>query len=241
MKKALATFAFGPVYERLAEVTHPNLKSYAHRIGADFIRFTSRRHSEEHVMFEKLQVRQLLQGSYERVIWMDTDVVIRSDAPDLTDIVRYGHYGVWDEAPSATLWSPEIQREYHNYQEILRETCKTLGLPPMKWDGKWYCMGVMVLDRTHLDVLQDPPAYPGGWVGEQNYLNTMLRVHGVPIHGLPAEFHMMFLSKKPRLDAYVVHYAGIARGGGWKAEIPEGSDLPGLVRRDLEIWKERGF
>ena len=37
MKKAVVTLTIGKKFETLAQLTHPTLKAYANKIGADFI------------------------------------------------------------------------------------------------------------------------------------------------------------------------------------------------------------
>jgi lipopolysaccharide biosynthesis glycosyltransferase len=93
MRTAIATFAFGAIHERSAEATHPTIRAHARRIGADFVRFQARRYPQELIMYEKLQCRDLLRGGYGRVIWLDSDVIVRSDTLDLFSVVRYGQLG----------------------------------------------------------------------------------------------------------------------------------------------------
>jgi hypothetical protein len=51
----------------------------------------------------------------------------------------------------------------------------------------------------------------------------------------------MFMSRKPRLDAYIIHYAGLTRDAGWASELPPGTERVDLIRRDLDAWRLRGF
>ena len=56
MKTALVTGAFGDRYLRMAEVTFPNLKAYADRIGADFHALKVRRFPQGTPHWDKLQI-----------------------------------------------------------------------------------------------------------------------------------------------------------------------------------------
>ena len=85
MKKALVTIASGEYFLRMAALTHPTLRAYAERIGADFIHWSD---TSGHAIpeYKKLDVAGLL-DIYDRVLYVDTDVIIRDDAPDVFDIV----------------------------------------------------------------------------------------------------------------------------------------------------------
>ncbi len=241
MKTAITTCAFGGVYQDIARVTYPTLRSYARRIGADFVPFETRRQPAERVVFEKLQIRDLLLGSYDRVLWLDSDIIVRSDAESLFDLVPQGTFGAWDEAPSSFLFDEISRRQHNDYAKILRDTCACLRLPETAWDGKWFCTGVFVVDRTHLQLLQEPSQYPPGWLGEQNYLNAMVQVLKLPVTVLESDYHLMFMSKKPRLEAYIVHYAGMTRGAGWTDWLGKGLGVADVIRRDLDTWRDQGL
>ena len=84
MRTAVVTLTTGPVFEAMAEVSHPTLKAYAERIGAEFVVLSDEdaaRHSTPH--WAKLKLGDLL-NRYDRIIYLDTDILVREDCPDLT-------------------------------------------------------------------------------------------------------------------------------------------------------------
>jgi hypothetical protein len=84
--------ALGESYRQLAELTHPSFKRYAERFGLDFLPVIQRSTAGA-PDFGKLSCGALL-GEYERVIFVDTDVLISDDCENLLDIVPEDHFGV---------------------------------------------------------------------------------------------------------------------------------------------------
>jgi hypothetical protein len=93
-----------------------------------------------------------------------------------------------DEAPSSFLWDESERIRNNDYPNIIKDTCRSLGIPEVRWDGHWYCMGILITDRSHLPILEDPLNFPGGWLGEQNYLNVMLKKNDVLVSRLSSDF-----------------------------------------------------
>ena len=94
--RLVVTIAVGESYRQMGEHTHPTMKKYADRIGADFLIIDESAGSTPH--WEKFQLFHLL-NKYERIIYFDTDIIIRDDCPDLFDLVPDNRLGIFDEAP----------------------------------------------------------------------------------------------------------------------------------------------
>lgn len=85
MKKAIVTTTVNDYFPELCEYTIPNLKRYADKIGADFIRITDRKYPELHPAFEKLQVHEVAKH-YDRTILIDADIMVDPKSIDLTEV-----------------------------------------------------------------------------------------------------------------------------------------------------------
>ena len=81
--KILAVITYDD-YKLLAAITHPTLEAYAERIGAKFI------------VLGKSEIHKLLQYDYERIILVDSDLIIRPDTPSLFDVVPEGWVGAYN-------------------------------------------------------------------------------------------------------------------------------------------------
>jgi lipopolysaccharide biosynthesis glycosyltransferase len=110
-KYCVLTIAVGDDFQKMAKITHPTLKAYADRIGADFIcvdkNTCSTPHWEKFINIYKLLIK------YERIIYLDTDLIVRDDCPSLFDIVPEAKIGMFNEMPFTT------RREYS-----IMESCK---------------------------------------------------------------------------------------------------------------------
>ena len=90
MKSAIITICIGEKYEQLALLTHPTIQAYADKIGAEFIVIKDRIYpAEVPVGYEKLRLGKYLE-TYDRIIFLDTDLIVRPDTPNLFDFVPEG-------------------------------------------------------------------------------------------------------------------------------------------------------
>src|ERR1700754_4158307 len=75
VNRALVTIACGSLFQRMAEISHPLLAAYAQKIGADFIVWDDfSGHTIPH--YQKLELKHVLEN-YDRVLYVDTDILIR--------------------------------------------------------------------------------------------------------------------------------------------------------------------
>ena len=82
MRLAVITIAIGEHYQQLSTLTHPTIRRYADRIGADFIAITEQKISETTPHWEKFQLLDYL-NTYDRILYVDTDVLIRKNCPNI--------------------------------------------------------------------------------------------------------------------------------------------------------------
>ncbi len=108
------------------------MAGYASRIGADFV---SLHRQAENPYLEKLRLGDYL-GLYERILFLDTDVIVRPDCPDLFQLVPADCFGAW----IASDHSPRFDREIEQLQQHLGN----LG-----WQKTCFNSGVMVVPRQH--------------------------------------------------------------------------------------------
>jgi hypothetical protein len=70
---------------------------------------------------------------YDRVIWTDSDILIRQDCPNLFDIVPETKLGMFNEG------------KYAPRADFLQQASIAYNEPLKKWNGKFYNSGVMVI------------------------------------------------------------------------------------------------
>ncbi len=226
MKKAVVTVCIGDVYSNIARLTHPTLKAYADRVGADFVVLNSKKTAKSTPHWEKFAIRDLFKNGYDRIIYVDTDIIIRDDCPNLFEEVPAGMVGMFDEAPFTD-----------RSKELMIDTCKEYGITLPGWNSKYYNTGVMVLSKVHEDLLEKPEKEYFSFY-EQTYINVKIAEKSIPVHDLSYKFNRMVCmdghTGEDRYDSYIIHYAG----------FPNYSTLNGVISKDIKMWatdKKNGY
>jgi ADP-heptose:LPS heptosyltransferase len=214
--KAVVTLSIGKSQD-IARLTHASLKAYADKIGAKFIVIDSVKLSKTFPHWEKFQLRDLL-NKYERIIYLDTDIIVRDDCPDLFKIVPENKIGLFDEGG----YTPRLG--------LIQEMALKLNLQPPTANN-YYNTGVMVLSEQHKYLFNKPESEINSFY-EQTYLNLMIQHNGFEIHSLDYKFNRMCCMDRllgvSRLDSYIIHYAG----------CPSPEIMKGLIAKDLKAWKK---
>lgn len=229
MKTLVVSGAWGDRYTRMAEVTYPNLARYAARIGAEFQVLSERRYPTGTPHWEKLQVRSFL-DRYDRVLWFDCDVVVRSDCPSLFEVVPESFLGAWDESKVGP-W---------DYPSFVHRWADTLGIPRPRYPGWHANTGVMILSPRHRDLFDDPPCFPGyDLLWDQGWINHRAAVRKTAYMDIGWKFNHMFIAPGDRFASHIMHYCGTVNGSGYAKDIPPGGDHVSLIRSDLERWESK--
>jgi hypothetical protein len=220
-KYALVTIAVGDFYQELAQITHPTLKRYADKIGADFIVWDQQKnHAYPHYL--KLEIGQLLK-EYERVVYVDSDIIIREDSPNILNLVPPHQIGMFDEGRFIPERGP-----------VMAKYLQSFGIDPRTWNGKYYNSGVMVFSNVH-QLLFMKPIDEGDNFYEQTHINMMLHLLKAQVFDIPYKFNRMCALDAPtgedRRESYFVHYAGL------NLAMPK-DNFFAMVKADLESWEK---
>ena len=122
----------------LGEVSQPTMRSYAEKIGADFIVISERVYKELKPQYEKFQLRKHL-NEYRRIFYVDADAVIRRDTPNVFDLVPEGMLGAVIEKVNGQP-SPYI----NSGVMVIDQAHKFIFDPPITTEGLWY-------DQAHIN------------------------------------------------------------------------------------------
>jgi len=227
MKKTVVTICIGEEFESIAEYTHPTLKKYADRVGAEFIKIDSTPTSPH---WAKFTIRNLL-NKYDRIVYFDTDLIIRDDCPDLFELVPYNQIGAFNEAKFT-------QREFS-----LVETAKAYNVDVNKlnWNGKYYNTGVMVISKCHWNIFKKPDLEFSSYY-EQGYLNLTITIEesrrtkedDTLMFDLPYAFNRMTcldFCGETRYASYIIHYAGYHY-------FTQPGEILNIIQDDLKVWEK---
>ena len=208
--RAIVTIAIGRAFQEMAKCTHPLMQEYAARCNARFLpivqprfeSFGSGRHT-----YEKFQLFDLL-TQYDRIAFIDNDILVQRNAPNLFEIVPPGTLGAVAE------------EEFDQVPIHKRITQEELGA--IDWTRPYFNAGMMVLSRSHKPLFD--PHYPGikrwatdevrtkyGLIGnDQPYFNYRVNQMDLPFMDLGYRFNHTRVMHPPhhRFRSYLIHGTG---------------------------------
>jgi lipopolysaccharide biosynthesis glycosyltransferase len=162
--------------------------------------------------WEKFRIFDLL-DTYDRILYLDTDVVIKKDCPNIFDVVPVNKIGILNEA------SFNIPRCIKEQKLMMNDICKIFGIEILE-STKQYNAGVMVVSKTHKNVFKKPAIEPDQKLSDQPYITVKI-LEGVQqgrleVFELDGKFNCMTcfgrIQKKQLESAYIIHYAGDTAG-----------------------------
>jgi hypothetical protein len=202
VKLAVVTLTIGDLYQRIAEISHPSLRRYAEKVGADFIVWTDKG-DHEIPGYAKLDLFQSLLKTYDRVLYVDTDILIRFDAPNLFDLVPETHVGAYDEG---TIYPRAQAKELYGHE------VKTLLARDFVESPVYFNTGVLLASRCHKGLFAKCPFPEVNNFAEQTFLNYRLFDRGTPVYRLPYKCNRIhqvtFRTGENFADCYFLHFAG---------------------------------
>jgi len=205
MRKAVVTRADNNILDMI-EISHPIMKDYAKRCGADFINIDSdppflTDDGKPH--YRVLEVMGILK-QYDRVLMIDTDVIINPSCPDIFEVVPYEKMGsIYEDKGSRRstrlMLIDNIQKHWGD----------------VGWRTGYTNAGVFVLSDIHRDVFTPHNGqYWTAWGSGDLHMSYMAHKLGFEIQELDFEWnHMTMFSETwngnaDRFDSFVIHYAG---------------------------------
>lgn len=197
-RRAIATLAIGPQSEALWEFARPGFEDYARRLGADLHVFRTNPFADRGAFptFGKLQLGALLER-YDRVLYLDNDMIVSPDAPDLFAAVPARSLGVYLEGAVIDR-SDDFARI-----EALR------GRIPGWTTARYFNAGLMVLSQAHRGLFAEPDSFEMGTVfTDQTYFNWKAQALGLPLHGLDRRWNAMYPYVDSPRGNWITHYAG---------------------------------
>jgi hypothetical protein len=197
-KRAIVTIAIGAYHEKLYSVVEPFFQAYAKKVGADLIVWRDQgNHSMPH--YRKLDLGDVL-NDYERVCYIDADIIIREDAPDIFEMVPADRFGAFEEG------------QYDDRADTLLNFFKKMDFEPEEdCQADYWNTGVMVFSQGHQPIFLQPVNEIMSFY-EQTYLNFMFHALKVKMFNLPYRMNRMSLvnpvTGEDHLDGHFIHYAG---------------------------------
>ena len=230
MKLAIVTRADKNV-ESLASISHPLFKKYAKKCGADF--FVLSEDEKEYFGLNNyrywriLQINNLFNKGYDRVLHLDTDIVITDNAPNIFDVVPEATIGAVFEDKGSLLADRRLE-----IQKIQTE------LGDINWTKGYINEGVILLSKQHKAILDrvDGKLCNSTFASSQGHINYQIKNNNFNIINLGYKYNHMSLFSEPwnenknRFESYFIHYAG-----GGKFKDKGNMSLESLMAKDKQL------
>jgi len=203
--RAIVTLCIGNDFEQLARLTHPLMRAYAEDLRADFHIINKPKLNISPIHYEKYQLARFL-DQYERVLFVDTDVVIRPNSPDIFELVPSDMFGAY-------LASEHSDCHNASLQAIQDE------LGDLDWRMDYFNSGVMVLSHVHKALFDFNYGCFNGFY-EQTQLNYNLQKLKLPFYNIGFQYNHVQLIGEPisKGTSHFIHYAGPGHGVGPRHE-----------------------
>jgi lipopolysaccharide biosynthesis glycosyltransferase len=205
MKTAIVTISIGDSYQNIGRLTHPWMYKYANRIGSEFIVLSNSTRTIAH--YEKFRIYDLLKR-FDRIIYLDVDVLVRDNCPNLFEIVPETNFGIYDEGLMANSEERKIHKSVIEEARRIYEIYFNVVL-----SNSFYNTGVMVISKEHNEIFKQPEREIQMRYSEQPLINLRLMHMGIAIKDIGYKFNRMpYIDddlKESRLDSHIIHYAGL--------------------------------
>lgn len=221
MRTLVLTIAIGKDYQHVGEISHPTMKAYADKIGADFLVITETTFTENLPHWEKLSIFDLL-TKYDRILYLDTDILVREDTPNVFEGIPSDMLGAYNEGRFAPdrIASLVSAAEQFDHKKVPIDMFT------------YYNTGVLVLARKHRILFKRPPKIFNTGYYEQDYINLQIIINKVKVKELPHRFNRMTIADRitgmSRMDSYFIHYAG----------CPDITLMENTMKQDLSQWEK---
>jgi len=216
-RNAIATICIGDEFKQLAKITHPLLIAYAQKCGADFLVIDTLIGETKHAHHAKLALFDYL-DRYERVAYIDTDILAKKDARSLFDVVPEDCFGVWLEDKMERGITSRIAGAQAAYG----------SLP--QWKGGYFNAGLMVASKKHREIFSVESAnrFQSHPESDQSYFNWRVRELNVQIFELSQAYnHTVWKMDAARFRSSLIHHIGTG--------APSYLSRPTRLRRDKMV------
>lgn len=206
MKLLVATRA-DKDFSELTRITHPILQGYASKCGADFMVLeepmtdaSSDRNNKHYRIMHQKELHQ----EYDRILHLDSDLLVTPDCPSLFNIVPQDKIG--------TIYEDKGSRRVDRASRIYSAQVKWGDIG---WREGYINTSVFLTSRQHADIFQKQQ----GEYWEDNGVDDVLLGYNIvqqkhQVFELPYQYnHMSMFSEAwnghaDRKKSHIIHYAG---------------------------------
>lgn len=206
MRLAIVTRADENI-RKMTQVTHPYLKQYANRCQADFIVFDHESPVKIHdgnPHYRILKAQELLTSNYDRILFLDSDMVITQHCPNIFEVVPDHLIG--------SIFEDKGSRAANRRRKIYQMQ-KRWG--DVGWKEGYTNAGTFLVSKMHKGIFDSHNGkYWTEWGSADLHLSYMIHKLGFGVFELPYQwnhttmFSQAWNGSPDRFKSYIIHYAG---------------------------------
>jgi lipopolysaccharide biosynthesis glycosyltransferase len=192
--------------DNISKETHPLLKKYAEKCNADFIVLSGDPPiwTHDHRPHYRIMDGYDLLNTYDRVLFLDSDMIVTDTCPNLFDVVPENKIGsIYEDKGSRK--SDRLKR-IQNIQSAWGD---------VGWKENYTNAGTFLVSRMHKDIFSPHEGkYWTDWGSADVHLSYMIHKNNFNVYELPFQYnHMTMFSEDwnenaNRFDSYIIHYGG---------------------------------
>jgi len=186
-------------------IANKYIKLYAESIDSDFAIMEDKDSIYDVVCYNKFQISELL-NEYERVLFIDNDIFVKKNSPDIFKIVPPDKFGIVEEFHQFRK-NPHYLRMKNRYLASwwLRHNINEKS--NVKFVGnKYYNSGTMVVSRETNVFKHKPIILESQCIHENHLLNKRIAEYNIPTFHLPDSFNYMITRRMPKRLSAVMKY-----------------------------------
>lgn len=190
----------------MTDITHPVIKSFAQKWGADFEVFDHSSDCNDLLGIRHYRIMKIWDrlSNYDRVLSLDSDIMITKNCPNIFETVPFDSVG--------SIYEDQGSRCEHRHS-IIKEVQEKWG--DVGWIKGNINTGVFIVSSIHRDIFQkENSEYWTGFGYDDIHFGYKIHKLKYKFYELDYRFnHMTMFSEKwngnkSRFDSYIIHYAG---------------------------------
>lgn len=205
--KLLVTSRADDNIKDMTSLTFPHIKEYAKKLNADFMQLDHEsgcNHEQGKWHYRILKHYELF-DTYDRILHIDSDVLITPNAPNIFEEVPYDFIGTVYEDKGSRLPARRA---------LIREVQSRFG--DVNWDEGYINTGFFLSSRCHKNIysLINGEHFYEGFGHDDVHIGYNIRKFKYSIKELSFVWNHMTMFSEPwngspsRFDSHIIHYAG---------------------------------
>lgn len=216
-KRVIATVAMGDAGQAWADISHAGTRRYAEACGADFFVLSGAGLKSLWPGFSKLLLGELL-NNYDRMLYVDTDILISPDAPNIFELVPADKVGATVVDTLEPEYAPAVANGW--FQNDIRLTQQMFG--EAQWQEGYFNSGSLLFSKQHKCVFDQALEVAQQWFdvttdrnqeqfrvfSDQSLFNYFVQANGFEVYDFKKDFNHTpaFNHQSHRYQSHFYHY-----------------------------------